>query len=56
MFDAILEKTHSLCRVTIGAFEVWDGERLRTLATRGLTAPFAELLGGAEDRARLKIS
>jgi GAF domain-containing protein len=44
VFDAILEKAHSLCGVAIGALEVWDGERLRALATRGLPAQFEELI------------
>src|SRR6201984_3383630 len=44
VFDAILEKAYSLCGVTIGALEVWDGEWLRALATRGLTAQFDELI------------
>jgi hypothetical protein len=44
VFDAILEKAHSLCGVTIGALEVWNGERLRALATRGLTTAFEELI------------
>jgi two-component system, NtrC family, sensor kinase len=44
VFDAILEKAHGLCGVTIGALEVWDGERLRALATRGLPEPFADWL------------
>ena len=44
VFDAILEKAHSLCGVTIGALEIWDGERLHALATRGLSAPFEELI------------
>src|SRR6516164_6489919 len=44
VFDAILEKARSVCGVTIGALEVWDGDRLRALATRGLPAPFDELI------------
>jgi GAF domain-containing protein len=44
VFDVILEKAHALCGVTIGALEVWDGKRTRALATRGLAAPFDELI------------
>jgi GAF domain-containing protein len=44
VFDAILEKEHALCGVAIGALEVWDGERIRALATRGLPASFAEVI------------
>ena len=44
MFEAILEKAHSLCGVTIGALEVWDGQAFRVLATRGLPAQFEELI------------
>jgi len=44
VFDAILEKAHNLCGVTIGALEVWDGQRLRALATRGLPPEFEELI------------
>src|SRR5258705_7201925 len=44
VFDAMLEKAHSLCGVTIGALEIWDGERLRALATRGLPREFEELI------------
>jgi hypothetical protein len=44
VFDAILEKAHSLCGVSSGALEVWDGERIRAFATRGLPASFEELV------------
>ena len=44
VFEAILERAHSLCGVAIGALEVWDGDRLRALATRGLPAQFEELI------------
>src|SRR4029077_2294841 len=44
VFEAILERAHSLCGVTIGALEIWDGDRLRALATRGLPAQFEELI------------
>jgi GAF domain-containing protein/CheY-like chemotaxis protein/HPt (histidine-containing phosphotransfer) domain-containing protein len=44
VFNAILEKAHNLCGVTSGALELWDGERIRALATRGLPASFEELV------------
>src|SRR5262249_5950159 len=44
VFDAMLEKAHSLCGVTHGALETWDGVQLRGLAIRGLSQPFAELI------------
>ena len=44
VFDAILEKAHNLCGVTIGALELWDGQGFRVLATRGLPAQFEELI------------
>src|SRR5947209_1559674 len=44
VFEAILERARSLCGVTIGALETWDGVRLRALATRGLPEPFEALI------------
>jgi PAS domain S-box-containing protein len=44
VFDIILEKAHSLCGVTSGALEVWDGIRLRPMATRGLPEQFEALV------------
>jgi signal transduction histidine kinase len=46
VFDIILEMAHSLCGVACGALEVWDGTRLRALATRGLPEQFEALVRG----------
>jgi GAF domain-containing protein len=44
VFEAILEKAHNLCAVAIGALEIWDGERVRAVATRGLPREFDDLI------------
>src|SRR5215218_9043074 len=44
VFEVILEKAHSLCAVTHGALESWNGTHLRGLATRGLPEAFAGLI------------
>ena len=49
VFDAILEKAHQLCGVTIGALEIWDGERVHALATRGLPHEFVKMYEKAID-------
>jgi class 3 adenylate cyclase len=44
VFDAILEKAHSVCGASLGALVLYDGAQLRAAATRGYPEQYAALI------------
>src|SRR6516162_10005912 len=44
VFDAIVEKAHSLCGALYGSLQLWDGEKFRGIAMRGFPEPMVESL------------
>jgi hypothetical protein len=44
VFDAILDKAHSLCDAPCGSLQIHDGERFHAIATRGMPETFVAML------------
>ena len=44
VFDAIVEKAHTLCGAVCGSLPLWDGEKFRGIAMRGFPEPMVESL------------
>jgi GAF domain-containing protein len=44
VFDAILEKAHALCGIALGELELHENGKVRAVAVRGVSGPFADLL------------
>src|SRR6516165_2291037 len=44
VFEAIVEKAHTLCDAASGSLQLWDGEKFQGVAMRGFSEPMVEAL------------
>src|SRR5262249_27161243 len=44
VFEAIVEKAHTLCDAASGSLQLWDGEKFRGVAMRGFSQAMVEVL------------
>ncbi len=44
VFDVILAKAHSLCGVEMGSLQLYDGDTIRAVAARGMSAEYTAIL------------
>ena len=44
VFQAIVEKAHTLCNAAYGSFQLWNGEKFRAVALRGFSGEMSDRL------------